>query len=99
MKKHGKIENAFKRLCQRCCKHFISMVSFASYLQIVEGLWEIILYPLLIALPAFFYFGMLYVWMMAGVWAVLGYTVVVFVPIVIVLIKREKEYIKCLNRQ
>jgi len=75
------------------------MVSFASYLQIVEGLWEIILYPLLIALPAFFYFGMLYVWMMAGVWAVLGYTVVVFVPIVIVLIKREKEYIKCLNRQ
>ena len=98
MRDDGKIESVFKRLCQRCREHFISVVSFASYLQIVKGLWEIILYPLLIALPVFFYFGLLYVWMIAGFWAALGYAVVAFAPIVVVLIKREEEHVKCLLR-
>jgi hypothetical protein len=67
--------------------------------KIAEQLWEIICYPLIIALLAFFYFGLVYVLMIAGLGLALVYSALWFAPVVAVLIRREREEIKCLLRQ
>lgn len=99
MRDHGKIENTLKHKHRGSLNYFILVDIWVFLAKIIAELWGIVQYPLLVALPAFFYFGLLCAWMIAGLGAVLVYSLLWFSPLVAVLIKREENHWKCVNRQ
>jgi hypothetical protein len=68
-------------------------------LQIVDGLWEIVHYPLLILSPAFFFYGLYCALMTFGVLGFFSFAVVAALPLCRAIIKREENYMKLLLHQ
>jgi hypothetical protein len=76
-------------------------VSRFSHLLVakVEVLWEILRFPLLFAFLATLPEQLLYAWVVFGAWGVIGYAILVSLPLCRIIEEREKNYVKLLLRQ